>query len=320
MPLNEYFYGLAQRAAELAGVPIKAEWIYAQWVHETGNFTSDLCINYHNLDGITQTTPNDTPHPDGSCYYMQFDSYEGYAEYFGRYLRYYAEDGAYNAQNLYDYLAALNLAAILMMTWMPTTLTVSRSVWTISARAHYTLRGDGAGESVDSTIPRSLVDYSGGLGADRLYIFWPRHISQPVTGESQQQAETPAGVEQAADNAQVEMLQAQLDEVAAESARLKNLPPEKVIVAVPAEVPAVIKDKQQKSGADFAIITDPAYPEQQVDLHQVEQLPAGTTVELNQYNIKVYPKALDTYTLILRGTEPTGGELNRSWRIGKSRN
>lgn len=107
MALNEYFYGLAQRAAELAGAPIRPEWIYSQWVHETGNFTSDLCVNYHNLGGLTQTEPNDTPQPDGNCYYMQFDSYEAYADYFGRYLRYYVEDGIYDSQNLYDYLAAL---------------------------------------------------------------------------------------------------------------------------------------------------------------------------------------------------------------------
>ena len=111
--MNEYFFNLAKRSAELANSyseganNIKPEWIYCQWVHESGNFTSELCTQYHNLGGLTQTTPNDTPQPDGDYYYMQFDSYEAYAEYFGRYLRYYAEDGIYNAQSLDDYIAAL---------------------------------------------------------------------------------------------------------------------------------------------------------------------------------------------------------------------
>ena len=38
---------------------------------------------------------------------MQFDSYESYAEYFGKYLRLYDENGIYQSENLADYVAAL---------------------------------------------------------------------------------------------------------------------------------------------------------------------------------------------------------------------
>lgn len=108
--MNEYFYSLAERAAAVAaerGLSVDPRWIYAQWAHETGNFTSDLSDQYYNLGGLTQTTPNDTPQPDGANYYMQFDSYEEYADYFGQYLTYYEEDGIYDAQCLVDYITCL---------------------------------------------------------------------------------------------------------------------------------------------------------------------------------------------------------------------
>jgi len=105
--MNEYFYGLAKVSAEIAGEPIKAEWIYSQWAHETNEFASDLTEEYHNLGGLTQVEPNDTPQPDGSCYYMQFGSYEDYADYFGKYLQYYRDNGIFDAQSIDDYITAL---------------------------------------------------------------------------------------------------------------------------------------------------------------------------------------------------------------------
>lgn len=108
--MNEYFWQLAQRAAAVAaerGLNVDPRWIYAQWVHETGNFSSELSDQYHNLGGLTQTEPNDTPQPDGANYYMQFDSYEDYADYFGKYLTFYQEDGIYDARTMEDYVTAL---------------------------------------------------------------------------------------------------------------------------------------------------------------------------------------------------------------------
>lgn len=87
-------------------------------MHETTNFDSDspyygqpfksdLAISNNNFGGLTQEEPNDTPQPDGTCYYMAFSSPEAYAQYFGKYLHYYREDGIYNSENIDDYITAL---------------------------------------------------------------------------------------------------------------------------------------------------------------------------------------------------------------------
>lgn len=110
--IKEYFWVLAQKAAEKAngyegGGNILPAWIYCQWAHETADFTSELMESNHNLGGLCQTQPNDTPQPDGDQYYKQFESYAAYAEYFGWYLSQYREDGIYDAKTLEDYVAAL---------------------------------------------------------------------------------------------------------------------------------------------------------------------------------------------------------------------
>ena len=111
MELIPYFYELAKQAAEYAkerdAYNINPKWIYSQWHHETGGFESELQASNHNLGGLTQSEPNDTPQPDGDMYYMNFDTFEDYAKYFGHYLGYYKENGIDQAENLYDYVAAL---------------------------------------------------------------------------------------------------------------------------------------------------------------------------------------------------------------------
>jgi hypothetical protein len=125
------------------------------------------------------------------------------------------------------------------------------------------------------------------------YFAW-QHFNQPepVTTLSQEQAETPAGVQQAADNAQVKMLQSQLDEAAKEIARLKNKPPDKVIKTVPVEVIKVVTKEVEKRGADFGMLTDPDHPDKKVNLNEIAALPEGTTVNLNQYNVYAYRMVL----------------------------
>lgn len=109
--MNDYFYDLAKKAATAAantGVTnLDPRWIYAQWCHETAEFTSAMCVQYKNLGGLTQVTPNDTPQPDGNYYYMQFDSYEDYADYFGRYLKGFIDGGIDQASTLEEYITAL---------------------------------------------------------------------------------------------------------------------------------------------------------------------------------------------------------------------
>ena len=103
--INQYYWSLAQRCAAKCSLP--AAWIYAQWVHETGGFTSALCTKYNNLGGVTQEEPNNTPQPDGNCYYMQFVPPEAYADYFAWYLSQYDADGIYQAQSIAECATAL---------------------------------------------------------------------------------------------------------------------------------------------------------------------------------------------------------------------
>lgn len=109
--MNDYFWQLAQRAAQAAAerglTNIDPRWIYAQWVHESDNFTSALAVDNHNLGGVTQSEPNDTPQPDGGNYYINFDSYEAYADYFGHYLHGFIDGGVDQATTLEEYITAL---------------------------------------------------------------------------------------------------------------------------------------------------------------------------------------------------------------------
>ncbi|TWH48570.1 hypothetical protein [Sporomusa sp. KB1] len=121
-----------------------------------------------------------------------------------------------------------------------------------------------------------------------------QHYNQPepVTAESQQQAETPAGVELAAQNAHITMLQSQLQEAANQIAELKNKPPDTIVKTVPVEIEKVVIKEVEKRGANFAIVTDPAQPDKQVNLQEVTSLPAETPITLNQYNVFAYKKVI----------------------------
>lgn len=60
--------------------------IYGQWYHETGGFTSDLAREDYNFGGLTTTTDRGPEYkqPDGSLWYMSFDSVRDYADYYKR--------------------------------------------------------------------------------------------------------------------------------------------------------------------------------------------------------------------------------------------
>jgi len=125
------------------------------------------------------------------------------------------------------------------------------------------------------------------------YFIWQHyHQPQPVTAESQQQAETLQGVDLAAKNAHITMLQSQLDEAAQQIAKLKNKPPDTIVKTVPVEVIKTVEVERQKVGADFAIVTDPKQPDKQVNFKEIEKLPADTPVTLNQYNVFAYKKVI----------------------------
>ncbi|MCE5286954.1 MAG: hypothetical protein LLG02_14070 [Pelosinus sp.] len=125
------------------------------------------------------------------------------------------------------------------------------------------------------------------------YLIWAHmHPPQPVTYESQQQAETPQGIERAADNAGVIISTRQATDVAQqiENIVVENKAPDKIVETTGAELASVVKSEQQKSGADFSIITNPKEPNKQVDTKELAK--NNPAISLNQYNIKAYPDKL----------------------------
>lgn len=124
------------------------------------------------------------------------------------------------------------------------------------------------------------------------FIYQRLHPPQTVTSESQQQAETTGGVDLAAKNAHIDLLASQLAEAAKQIASLNNQPPQYIVQTIPANVTTVVEQQRQAAKADFAIVTDPKNPEKTVDLKQVQQLPAGTPITLNQYNVQAFKQTL----------------------------
>lgn len=80
----EKMWALANWVAQRTN--IDPRYLYGQWYHESGAFDSPLVRSNYNFGGVTQAEPNDTPQPDGNCYYIKFDSPEDYAEYFATYI------------------------------------------------------------------------------------------------------------------------------------------------------------------------------------------------------------------------------------------
>lgn len=144
------------------------------------------------------------------------------------------------------------------------------------------------------------------------------HPAQIATGESQVQAETPAGISLAAHNAHVRLMQDQLDQASEQIAYLKDKKPDTIIKTVPYEVEKVVIKEVATRGADFAIVTDPSEPTKKVDLKEVAKLPDATTVNLSQYNVFAYKKILKGMNIYpkFEGIKPVGlseitGDISR---------
>ncbi len=135
---------------------------------------------------------------------------------------------------------------------------------------------------------------------------------QPVTALPQEVAATPAGVEVAADRAQVPMSDAQLQEAAGKIAVAEDTPPIDVVQTTGKELPKAVAAGIAAADADFAILTAPkkpdAIPPMRVDkpgaAPSAQALAANIKpdqpVTLNQYNIQAYPKELHILNLGLR--------------------
>ena len=101
------YYHLAQRVSDKTGLP--TNWIYAQWAHETDDFTSTLTLENNNFGGVCQVEPNgeENKQPDGDLYYMHFNTPDEYADYFANYIKKFKEDGVMDAKTLEEYAYAL---------------------------------------------------------------------------------------------------------------------------------------------------------------------------------------------------------------------
>lgn len=131
-------------------------------------------------------------------------------------------------------------------------------------------------------------------------LFWNRaHPPAPITVESQEQAVMPAGVEEAANAAQVPLSPSQAAAIAGAIKKSEDKAPDAVVQTTGAKVVETIQAELKKSGGQFAIVTDPKHPASIPFLPSASAAPAkdeaiapGAPVVLNQYNIKAYPGRL----------------------------
>lgn len=114
---------------------------------------------------------------------------------------------------------------------------------------------------------------------------------QKVTVESQTQAQTEAGVEKAADNAQVPVSRQQAQDAAQEIRYIyqHDDPPEYTIVTTGGDVEQQAQAAQKRAGADFSIVAS-----DNGEKADVASISKDRPVELNQYNVQAYKKVLHT--------------------------
>lgn len=114
---------------------------------------------------------------------------------------------------------------------------------------------------------------------------------QKVTVEPQTQAQTEAGVEKAADNAQVPVSREQAQQTAKEIRYIyeHNTKPEYTIVTTGEDIEKQAQAAQERAGADFSIVAS-----KDGSKADTSAIAKDTPVELNQYNVQAYKKVLHT--------------------------
>ncbi len=123
------------------------------------------------------------------------------------------------------------------------------------------------------------------------------HRPEPVTTETQVQAQTVQGVDRAANNAHVTLTPDQSQQTAD---RIKyiythDVQPVYTITTTGDKAQTCSQAAQKAAGADFSIVTDKYNPTKQTI---PKTLPASSTVELNQYNVQAYKKILHTIEVV----------------------
>lgn len=135
-------------------------------------------------------------------------------------------------------------------------------------------------------------------------LVWGKlHPPLTVTFETREQAATLAGVEKAANAAQVSISPSQAADIANVIKEGEDRAPDAVVQTTGESLDQTIKTELQKSGGQFAIVTDsknsasvpaplPESSKVAAALANAGVLLPGTPVTLNQYNIKAYPDRL----------------------------
>ena len=119
------------------------------------------------------------------------------------------------------------------------------------------------------------------------YFFDKHKPHEKETGMSQVQAETEAGINTAAHNAQVPLSATQAKEVVTQIREIHTTEqvPVYVVQSAGATVSQDVEQAREDNNADFAVVTDLNHPEQEV---KVDELDKDARVELNQYNVQAY--------------------------------
>ena len=119
------------------------------------------------------------------------------------------------------------------------------------------------------------------------YFFDKHKPPEKETGMSQVQAETEAGINTAAHNAQVPLSATQAKEVVTQIREIHTTEqvPVYVVQSTGTTVRQDVEQASEDSKADFAVVTDLNHPEQEVKLDELDK---DAKVELNQYNVQAY--------------------------------
>jgi hypothetical protein len=116
------------------------------------------------------------------------------------------------------------------------------------------------------------------------YFLWEHiHPIKPVAYESQQQAETPQGVQQAADSAQIPITKRQAAEIGQYIRENAKAAPMAKEATTGARLEQQAANALKFNHADYAILTDPVKPDQKAVVKP------GDSVTVNEYLIKAYP-------------------------------
>lgn len=146
-----------------------------------------------------------------------------------------------------------------------------------------------------------------------------KHEPQTVTTETQQEVQTESGIEQAADAADVPLERSQAQSAANQIRYIikHDTQPVYTITTDGENWQSQSNAARERTGADFAIVTpkDGAA----TDIHTIRQ---SDVVELNQFNIKAYPKVIRTVSVSpdvdSGGRGISAAELSVSRQIGKT--